>query len=164
MKTEIWKDVVGYKGLYQVSNLGRIKSLPRNGTVKTDVYLKARDNGKGYMQVSLRNGTPKTKYVHIIVAESFLDYKANKGVVCVDHINSIKNDNKLDNLRVITPRENVSRYNRSNTNTTGVYKVRNRYRAIISVKNTRYDLGYFDNIESAKLSYELKLNQITNEQ
>jgi len=164
MNTEIWKDVVGYKGLYQVSNLGRIKSLPRNGTVKTDVYLKAKDNGKGYMQVSLNNGTPKTKYVHIIVAESFLDYKANKGVVCVDHINSIKNDNKLDNLRVITPRENVSRYNRSNTNTTGVYKVRNRYRAIISVKNTRYDLGYFDNIESAKLSYQLKLNQITNEQ
>ena len=164
MKIEIWKDVVGYKGLYQVSNLGRIKSLPRNGTVKTDVYLKAKDNGKGYMQVLLRNGNSKTKYVHILVAESFLDYIANKGVICVDHINSIKNDNKLENLRVITPRENVSRHNRSNTNTTGVYKVRNKYRAIISVKNTRYDLGYFDNVESAKLSYELKLNQITNEQ
>jgi len=164
MKVEIWKDVIGYKDLYQVSNLGRIKSLPRNGTVKTDLYLKPKDNGKGYLQVVLRNGKPKTKYVHIIVAESFLGYKVNKGVVCVDHINSIKNDNKLDNLRVITPRENVSRYNRSNTNTTGVYKVRNRYMAIISVKNTRYYLGYFDNVESAKLSYELKLNQITNEQ
>ncbi len=164
MNTEIWKDVVGYKNLYQVSNLGRVKSIPRNGTIKTDRYLKPRDNGKGYMQVSLRNGNVKTKYVHIIVAEAFLDYTANKGVVCVDHINSIKDDNKLDNLRVITPRENVSRYNRSNTNVTGVYKVRERYRAIISVKNTRYDLGYFDNVESARLSYELKLKEITNEQ
>ena len=45
MNTEIWKDVVGYKNLYQVSNLGRVKSIPRNGTIKTDRYLKLRDNG-----------------------------------------------------------------------------------------------------------------------
>ena len=62
MKTEIWKDIVGYEGYYQVSNLGRVKSLPREiryangGSRKNDGgILTPRTKGKGYLGVSLSN-------------------------------------------------------------------------------------------------------------
>lgn len=162
MKTEIWKDVIGYEGLYQVSNLGNVKTIPRNGTKKTESLLKGSCNGYGYLKVVLSNKNKKTKYIHILVAESFLGYKANKGIVCVDHINGIKIDNKLENLKIITPRENVSKDNRSNTKITGVYKVRNKYRSIINIKNNSFHLGYFNSIEEAKNAYDLKLKEINN--
>lgn len=100
---EIWKDVIGYEGLYQVSNLGRIKSLPRNGTVKNTIIL--RTDGKLYDVVRLRkNDIPKPFLVHRLVAIAFIPNHENKP--CVNHIDGIKHNNMLSNLEWVTRSEN----------------------------------------------------------
>ena len=64
---EIWKDIPSYEGLYQVSNLGRIKSFPRKGTRRTTHILKAHPSKKGYLHVVLCNHNYKTKSIHRLV-------------------------------------------------------------------------------------------------
>lgn len=98
---EIWKDIKGYEGLYQVSNLGRIKSL------RTNKILKLSNNGKGYnvFNVSVDGNTKQLK-VYKIVAETFLSNPENKPEV--DHINTIRNDDRADNLRWVTHKENCN--------------------------------------------------------
>lgn len=153
---EVWKDVVGYEGLYQVSNLGRVKSLSRviiqsNGHPQTikECIMSGSCNGKGYKKIVLSNMNKKTTYIHILVAMAFLDYVPNKNVIVVDHINNDKLDNRLSNLRVISHRENISRGNRSSTNEPNIYKVRKKFRVVIANKGITYNLGYFNNIEDA---------------
>lgn len=155
MQTEIWKNVVGYEGLYQVSNLGNVKSIPRNGTIKNEKILSPSNNGTGYLKVTLKNKSNAYKYVHILVAESFLGYKVNKGTICIDHLNNVRSDNRLENLRIITPKENISRAKTSNTGETGIYKVGNKFRAIFIKKH----LGYFNDINEAKSAYVNELKQ-----
>ena len=96
---EIWKDIKGYQGLYQVSNLGRIKSIKRN------IFLKAHTNSKGYLVVSLsKNNSLSTYRIHRLVAETFIPNLENKPQV--NHINGIKSDNRIDNLEWCTNSEN----------------------------------------------------------
>jgi hypothetical protein len=97
---EIWKDVPEYEGHYQVSNLGRVKSLKRG----KNKILKTRDNGRGYMQVSLRKeGERKRFLVHRLVMFTFL----GESDMDVNHINGIKTDNHLENLEYCTRSENI---------------------------------------------------------
>jgi len=96
---EIWKDIKGYKGLYQVSNLGKIKSIKRN------VILIPAKNHKGYLIVSLtKNNDKKTFSLHRLVAETFISNTENKPQV--NHINCIKTDNRVCNLEWNTQSEN----------------------------------------------------------
>lgn len=114
---EIWKPVVGYKGLYEVSNLGRIKSLPKrwiagNGTIRTHEgkILKqtySHGGGTGYLQVILYKNNVRIRYkVHRLVAITFIGDFTNEGKQ-VDHINGVKIDNRLTNLRWVTQYENT---------------------------------------------------------
>jgi hypothetical protein len=159
--SEIWKPVVGYEGLYEVSNLGRVKSLPRNGTTKTGTILSDSCNGNGYRKLRLCNTNKRTFYVHILVAMAFLDYKPNKNVVCVDHINCIRSDNNLINLRILSHRSNILRATKSNTGYNGIYKVRDKFRVLIMKNKKSFHVGYFNDIESAKKAYQDKFNQLT---
>ena len=95
---EIWKDVKNYGGLYQVSNLGRIKSLPRNtnnkyknGVIKQNVI-----RGKSYYYVNLYNKGTKLFTVHKLVAETFIPNPNN--LPCINHIDGNKLNNRVDNL------------------------------------------------------------------
>tara|TARA_R110002167_G_scaffold361407_1_gene579712 strand:+ start:1003 stop:1464 length:462 start_codon:yes stop_codon:yes gene_type:complete len=98
---EIWKSIKDYEN-YEVSNLGRVKSI-RNGK---DVFLKFRDNGKGYNVSALYNkGVRKDIKVHRLVAINFIENKYNKPQV--NHINGIKSDNNSDNLEWCTNKENT---------------------------------------------------------
>lgn len=108
---EIWKDIKGYEGLYQVSNYGRIKSLERyiewkNGIrLVREKILKPTENENKYLRINLsKNDKPKTIKVHRLVAEAFIPNSENKP--CIDHINTIRTDNRVENLRWVTYSEN----------------------------------------------------------
>lgn len=108
MVNEIWKPVVGYEGLYEVSNLGRVKSLPRHST-KGGIMKLYTNNRNGYVYVGLCKENKKyTKRVHVLVAEAFKGYKSGKDLV-IDHINCLKTDNRLENLDIVTQKENDRR-------------------------------------------------------
>ena len=103
---EKWKDINGYEGRYQVSNLGRIKSLPRNGTIKEERILKYEKNNQGYLQVCLYNSGKKKLYlVHRIVAIAFIPNPENKPEV--NHKWGIKTDNRASELEWNTQSENT---------------------------------------------------------
>lgn len=111
MEQEIWKDVKGYEGLYQVSNLGRVKSLRRktwNGKgyfVINEKYLKESFNNSGYKNVGIsKNGKSRFYAVHRLVAETFVKNPNNYNVV--NHINEIKTDNRPENLEWCTKQYN----------------------------------------------------------
>jgi hypothetical protein len=101
MQKEIWKDVVGYEGLYKVSNLGTVISLHR-GTTR---IMKPAVATNGYHQIFLsKNGVRTLTRVHRIVAMAFLPNVENKPLV--NHINGIKTDNNLSNLEWVAFSEN----------------------------------------------------------
>lgn len=95
--TEVWKPIEGYDN-YMVSNLGRVKSLKRG-------ILKLIKNKNGYYYISFsKYGKIKTFIVHRLVAEAFLPNPDNKPQV--DHINTNRTDNRVENLRWTTYKEN----------------------------------------------------------
>lgn len=103
-ETEVWKDVKGYEGFYQVSNLGRVKSLPRNGTVKRERILTPHRVG-GYLHAELNmRGVHKGKKIHRLVAEAFIPNPDNKREV--NHIDGNKHNNTVENLEWVTSSEN----------------------------------------------------------
>lgn len=93
---EIWKDVAGYQGLYQVSNYGRIRTLKYYGGNQVRIMvLKKQKNG--YLSVTFCKGNKRvTKSVHRLVAEAFVA-NPNK-LPCVNHKNEDKTDNRAENL------------------------------------------------------------------
>lgn len=109
MNKEIWKDIPGYEGLYQVSNFGNIKSLKRKmNKRKCEEIIKTTSlGGKGYKRVSLcNNGKIKYYYVHRLVAEAFIPNENNKPTV--DHIDRDKLNNNVTNLRWATYKEQIA--------------------------------------------------------
>lgn len=90
---EIWKDIEGYDGVYQVSDKGRVKSL----SIGKEKILKPKRNTKGYLQVALyKNVETKWCYLHRLVAQSFLSNPNN--LPQINHKNEDKNDNRVENL------------------------------------------------------------------
>lgn len=100
---EIWKDIDGYPN-YQVSNMGRVKSLNYKRTGKEKI-LKLNKHKFGYFMVSLRkNGITSKICVHRLVAKAFIPNPENKPEI--DHINTNQSDNRVENLRWVTSKEN----------------------------------------------------------
>lgn len=108
--TEEWRDVVGYEGLYQVSNLGNVKSLDRL-VICEDGFIRRMKGGllkqqinRGYMNVRLyKNGVGKTVKVHRAVAMAFIDNNEKKPTV--NHKDGNKTNNCVDNLEWFTHKE-----------------------------------------------------------
>ena len=106
MEEEIWKSIKSYEGLYEISSLGRVKSLNYRGTGKKKI-LKNIECSNGYLMVNLtKNGKQKQFKVHRLVAEAFIPNSEDKP--CIDHINTIRTDNRVSNLRWVTQKENCN--------------------------------------------------------
>jgi hypothetical protein len=117
-----------------------------------------------YLQVKLyKDGQSKTRSVHQLVAESFLNHVRCGMTLVVDHVNSIRDDNRVENLRVVTNRENSYR---AQGNYTSRYKGvswfprDNKWKAMIYIDGKRKHLGYFDCELKAALVYQNKLKEI----
>jgi len=167
---EVWKDIPGYEGLYQASNMGLIRSLER--TIITSrgaknlkpIQMKLSINSRMYLVVGLRkNKKTKTFKVHQLITMAFLNHKPCGQKLVVDHINEDKLDNRLSNLRLITHRENLSRYKNVSSKYAGVYfeKKSNKWRSRISINNKLISIGSFDCELKAAKAYQDKLKEIT---
>ena len=156
---ENWKDIKGYEGSYQVSDLGRVKSIKFN----KEKILSQTSLTNGYLKVSLcKDGKAKTKTVHSLVAQSFLNHKSNIYIV-VDHINNVKTDNRLSNLQVISQRENSTKdKNNKYSNYAGVtwHKNDKRWQSSIIVDGNQIYLGYFKSEDRASIAYNFALTQL----
>jgi hypothetical protein len=99
--SKIWKPVVGYELLYEISNISEVRSIGKNGYI-----LNQRENWGGYKTVTLhKNGEGRTQYVHRLLAKAFLPNDGAK--CCVNHKNGNKLDNTLVNLEWVTQGENM---------------------------------------------------------
>lgn len=105
---EIWKDIKGYEGYYQISSLGRVKSLKRMvGKRKCKELIKSPSiTNKGYYKLPLcKCGETKYYHIHRLVAEAFIDNEYNKPTV--DHLDRNKLNNCVSNLRWATYQEQI---------------------------------------------------------
>lgn len=110
---EVWKPIKGYEGCYEISNLGRVKSLARkvkSGRITKEIILVPIRNSHGYLQVDLcLNGKMKHHKIHRLVAEAFIPQN-NETKETVNHKDYNKSNNRVDNLEWLSNRENVQDY------------------------------------------------------
>lgn len=169
---EEWRDINGYEGLYQVSNLGRVKSLPKEWVSGTGGVRK--HNGKilklnidklGYSRVLLyKNGTRKQCTVHQLVAIAFLRHKPCGYELVIDHIDDDPKNNRVDNLQIVTQRFNVCKtQGKYSSKYKGVHwsSDRNKWRAAIHINGKQKHLGVFTCELSAHYAYQKALNNLT---
>lgn len=167
---EIWKDVVGYEGLYQVSNMGRVYSLPKewvsgNNSIQKHKgkILMASKNSSGYYIVDLRkNNKRKSKKIHQLVAESFLGHIPCGYDLVIDHINDNPLDNRLENLQIVTHRFNIyktrGKYSSQYKGVTWNKKSK-KWRGYINFNGRENHLGLFENEYDAHLAYQEALKK-----
>lgn len=156
---EIWKDIKGYEGLYQISSHGRIVSIERNGTKGGEMKPSARGR---YLCVWLhKNGDKERVSVHVLVAKVFMNHIPSKEMV-VDHIDNNPHNNVLSNLQIITQRENSSKDRKGENKLTGVsYHKRNKsWLASIMYGERKINLGYYNCPAAASIAYQNALYEL----
>ena len=154
---EIWKDVLGYEGLYKISNLGKVKSLNYRGTKKTK-YLKC-STKREYAHLT-KNKIPKMRPISVWMAITFLNFKPNGYVSVVDHIDNDKTNDRLYNLQIITHRQNISKDAKNKSGYTGVVRSGKNWVAKININNKRIHLGTFKSPQEASQAYQKELKKI----
>jgi hypothetical protein len=167
---EIWKDIPEYEGYYQVSNIGRVKRLPRNGDkfnanrLSVEKILSAGKSGCGYLTVSLvLNFKRKTFKVHKLVAMAFLNHNPCGHKFVIDHIDNNRENNKVNNLEIVTPRQNAIKRNiKSTSKYVGVCwsKSHNKWRSEICINGKSNYLGLYGTELEAHQAYQNALNNI----
>jgi len=164
---EEWREIKGYEGMYEISNLGRVKSLSREivnerrSYVSREIILALNKSQTGYLLVALnKQGKRKTFKVHKLVAIAFLNHTPNGSEKVIDHINGDKLDNRVCNLEIVSCRENSIRASK-NTKGVGVtLRKGGYYYANIQINGKTIYLGRFDRAEDASLMYNKALSNI----
>jgi len=157
-QNEVWLPVKDYEGIYDVSDLGRVRRI------NTGRILKGGIDGHGYRAVTLsKNGITECIKVHRLVAMAFLNHKPCGYKIVVNHININKLDNRASNLELVTVRENTNRKHCvSSSKHTGVswIKKRKKWLSQIVHKGSAIKLGVFKNEKIASAVYQSKLEEI----
>tara|TARA_R110000751_G_scaffold147276_1_gene251847 strand:- start:626 stop:1198 length:573 start_codon:yes stop_codon:yes gene_type:complete len=167
---EEFRDIPNYEGFYQVSNLGRVKSLKRSRIDSIgrkqqtkEIFLKPRQDKDGYLIVSLCSlSNKKTKSVHQLVAITFLNHTPNgiNGLV-VDHRDNNKLNNNINNLRLTTQRDNTSKDKIGASGLVGVcwHKATCKWLTQIIINTNRIHLGLFvSKLDASKMYQKALLN------
>lgn len=162
---EIWKFIPNYDNKYQASNFGNIKSL----MFGKERFLKKHVSTNGYLILVLYfNGKPRTRTVHQLIAETFLNHKPDgTQKFVIDHVNNDKLDNRLENLQIISQRQNKTKDSKKSSSIyTGVTwsKCHKKWQSSIRINGKKKYLGYFINEYDAHISYQTELATINNTQ
>ena len=170
-KTEEWRNVPDYKDYYQVSDLGRVKSLPRyvrggctGMRFSKEMILTQTKNKRGYLSNRLSfKDSKKTKTTHQLVAVVFLNHTRCGMKKVVNHKNFIITDNRKLNLEIVTQRENGNRKHlKSSSKYVGVgwHKASNKWRARIVINGKAKYLGTFYDEIDAHNAYQNELKNL----
>ena len=172
---EEWRDVPNYEGYYQVSNLGRVRSLDRvvifadgRERLYRGSLIEGTISNKGYSLCRLSiNGVVRTFYFSQLVAMTFLGHAPNGNTLVVDHINGDKSDDRVENLRIVTNRSNTSTCFRSNEESLGSGyvgvswdKSRSKWKAQIQYEGVCLYLGLYDSEIEASNAYQEALSKV----
>lgn len=169
MIEEVWKPIItkqaDFTGLYEISNYGRIKSFPRRGASKTIKILKPGTSRNYYVVKLCKNKEMYDYLVHHLVWDTFREEKRNGRILQVDHIDNDPHNNCIDNLQLLTNRENLSKgwqHKRKNKLPTGVSRSGrcNTYLVRVKLNGKRIKIGRFITVEEASRAYQnfIKLN------
>ena len=154
---ETWKKIKSYQD-YEVSNLGNVKSLKFN----TSKILKPTLNSNGYYIISLsENGIVKKRKLHQLVAQAFLNHIPNGMELVINHKVFNKLNNRVDNLEIISQRQNTSTRKNLHKKTSkyiGVCFKKGKYEASIQIDGKIHYLGRFTSEYDAHIAYTKKLN------
>jgi hypothetical protein len=168
---EVWKAIKDYPN-YEVSNYGNVKSLKRKEwcvknnsfSIRKERILKPCFGSSGYLGVNLyKNGKCNFKNIHQLVAISFLNHTPCGYKLVVNHKNIIKSDNRLDNLEIVTARENSNlKHIKSSSQYTGVSwdKTYKKWTSQIHINKKDVKLGRFNTEEEANNAYQKALYEL----
>lgn len=160
---EIWKDIPGYEGLYKISNFGEILSLNFRGNGRGN-KLKKNIDKSGYLRVCLyKSKIRKIHWIHKLVSMVFLGHKPDGHKLVVDHIDNNQSNNRLDNLQIITNRENCTKDVKNKTSKyTGVYwnSNRNKWQAQIKHRGKTYYLGQYVCEKQSNFAYKIAKSNV----
>jgi hypothetical protein len=165
---EEWRKVKGFEEHYEVSSLGRVKSLERkvfNGhgfrIVKERILKQCSIK---YCAITLSLNEIKTKVpIHKLMAIAFLNHTPCGYKLVVDHIDNNKFNNNINNLQIITQRENTTKDKKNKTSKyrgVSFYKSSGKFRSAISFNGKTFHLGYFNSEEEASKAYENKFKTL----
>lgn len=175
---EEFRPVKDYEELYEISNLGRVKSLAKEwvcgnrGTIRTkpETFLKSLLDGQGYLCITpLKKGIQKIKRIHHLVWDHFGNEQRNGLKLQIDHIDGNCLNNRIDNLQLLSQRENTSkgyRAKKTSSKYTGVSwnKSKSKWCAEITNNWKKKHLGYFEDEYLAHLTYQKALKELQEKQ
>ena len=156
---ERWMPIEGYEGYYEVSDLGRVRSLDREIKHKRLGRQKCKGriisqtlDTRGYYKILLCvSGDERVVTVHKLVAEAFIG-KSNG--LQVNHINGVRTDNRLENIEYVTARENKTHGRKTRAKYTGCTKTKSgKWFSCIQINKKRFCLGTYENPEDAAAAY-----------
>ena len=159
---EEFKDITGYEGLYQINRKGEVKSLERYneaGHLIKEKILKNRSS-LGYKRVLLyKNKKNKNFKIHVLLFKTFVCEYDNMYLE-IDHINNIRSDNRLENLRLVSKRNNMNNRSDQSEFGVGVRKFCNNYQTRININKKNTYIGRFNTHDEASNKYKLVKHQI----
>lgn len=156
---EEYKEIKGYNGDYFITNYGNVWSLKKSDPIKLKFNI-----AKGYSLVRLfKCGKTKTVAVHVLVAIYFLDYTPSSRKIVINHKDFDRSNNRLDNLEIITARENTNKKHiKSTSKYIGVYwnKSKHKWVSQIEINKKKIYLGAYKSEYEAHLAYQKELSKI----